>query len=186
MVHLAGGMKSAPAAAHGPFFVVMLKTAAMLAKEAFLPATYVWLILIFVITIGSLYAFWLSSKAKEESDDTGSAILAFGRAFPGEAIRDAVATADGQAVFLRLHENNVGCVQFHKETMSCQLLKAGNVSIRPGEARNGVHIDFLNSARPSREFVFRNARQAAEVSLWLLGSLAAMVPAEQPSDDSSV
>lgn len=143
------------------------------------PAIYVWLLVIFLIAGFSIYAMQLAAKVDDETGDTGPAILEFGKAFPQEAIRDVVATADDNAVFLRLFEGKVGCVQFHRRTVSCQLLKPGSVAVLPSERANTIRIDFRNSRSDSGEFTFRSARQAAEVSLWLLGSFSGGAPASE-------
>ncbi len=51
-----------------------------------------------------------------------------------------------------------------------------------GATSNAVQLEFKNSVTDSGEFVFASERQAAEVSLWLLGSFAA----NGGGDDSTV
>jgi hypothetical protein len=143
------------------------------------PATYVWLLAIFLITMFSIYSMQLAARHREEDEEAGPALIEFGRAFPQEAVRDVVATADRQTVFLRLFDNKVGCVQYKGRTMSCRLLHPGTATVLPGETQNAVRIEFKNSVSDSVEFVFASARQAAEVSLWLLGSFAAGGDAEE-------
>lgn len=146
-----------------------------------MPAIYVWLIVIVLIAVFSVYSLQLAANLRGQSDDAGQALIEFGKAFPQEAVRDVVATADNDTVFLRLYEGKVGCVQYHGRTMSCQLLKPGSVSVHPGNNPNTVHIDFNNSRSDSGEFVFANTREAAEVSLWLLGSFTSA-----QSDDEAI
>ena len=146
-----------------------------------MPATYVWLLAIFLITMFSIYSMQLAARHQEEDEEAGPALIEFGRAFPKEAVRDVVATADRQTVFLRLFDNKVGCVQYKGRTMSCRLLHPGTANVLPGETQNAVRIEFKNSVSDSGEFVFASARQAAEVSLWLLGSFAAGAETEDPT-----
>jgi hypothetical protein len=138
-----------------------------------LPATYVWLLIIMLVTILSIYSMHLAQKVKDESGDAGPALVEFGKAFPAEAIRDVATTADDNTIFLRLFDGKVGCVRYQGRTMSCQLLHPGSVSISPSDKPNAVVVEFRHPRKESGEFLFRNARLAAEVSLWLLGSFAA-------------
>lgn len=147
-----------------------------------MPATYVWLLAIFLITMFSIYSMQLAARHREDDEEAGPALIEFGRAFPKEAVRDVVVTADRQTVFLRLFDNKVGCVQYRGRTMSCRLLHPGTVTVLPGESENAVRLEFKNSVSDSGEFVFVLERQAAEVSLWLLGSFAA----SGGGDDSTV
>ncbi|HZG28525.1 hypothetical protein SAMN05421890_4006 [Ensifer adhaerens] len=147
-----------------------------------MPATYVWLLAIFLITMFSIYSMQLAARHREDDEEAGPALIEFGRAFPNEAVRDVVTTADRQTVFLRLFDNKVGCVQYRGRTMSCRLLHPGSVTVLPGESENAVRLDFKNSVSDSGQFFFTSEKQAAEVSLWLLGSFAA----SGGGDDSTV
>lgn len=138
-----------------------------------MPAIYVWLLAIFLITMFSIYAMQLAARDRDEAEDTGPALIEFGRAFPKEAVRDVIATADRQSIFLRLFDGKVGCVQYHGRTMSCRLLQPGSASVQPGDHPMALRIDFSNSISGSGQFVFASEREAAEVSLWLLDSFAA-------------
>ena len=138
-----------------------------------MPAIYVWLLAILLITVFSVYSLQLAERVKDESGDAGPAILEFGKAFPSEAIRDLVTTEDYMTVFFRLFEGKVGCVRYHGRTMSCQLLRPGNVSVIPCDVPNAIEVEFSSGRPETILFTFRNARQAAEVSLWLLGTFAA-------------
>lgn len=138
-----------------------------------MPATYVWLLAIFLITIFSIYSMQLAARYREEDEDSGPVLIEFGKAFPGEAVRDVASTADRQTVFLRLFDGKVGFVQYRGRTMSCRLLHPGTANVLPGDDANAVRIEFKNATSDSGEFTFSSPRQAAEVSLWLLGSFAA-------------
>jgi hypothetical protein len=136
------------------------------------PAIFVWLLAIFLITMFSIYAMQLAARDREEAEDAGPALIEFGRAFPKEAVRDVIATANRQSVFLRLFDGKVGCVQYHGRTMSCRLLHPGTASVEPGSVANALRIELRNSVAGSGEYIFANEAQAAEVSLWLLDSFA--------------
>lgn len=106
---------------------------------------------------------------REATDDTGLAILEFGRAFPEEAIRQVIATADGRTVFLRLHDGKAGCMHAHGHHYACHLIEPGTVRVESlGGAR--LSVAFANKAFEGGTFTFRSDNDAAEVSLWLLGS----------------
>ena len=102
-------------------------------------------------------------------EDAGLAILEFGRAFPDEAIREVIATADGRAVFLRLHDGKAGCMHAHGHHYSCHLIEPGAVRVESAGPRR-LAVKFANAAFEGGVFEFRDEREAAEVSLWLLGS----------------
>ncbi|WP_411036800.1 hypothetical protein [Shinella sp. BYT-45] len=111
--------------------------------------------------------------------DAGLAILEFGRAFPGEAIREVIATANGRTVFLRLHDGKAGCMHAHGHHFACHLIEPGTVRVA-GAGPKRLSVQFANAAFEGGTFEFRDERQAAEVSLWLLGSFMPGI-AGQPS-----
>lgn len=103
------------------------------------------------------------------ADDTGLAILEFGRAFPDEAIRQVIATADGRTVFLRLHDGKAGCMHAHGNHFACHLIAPGTVRVE-GRGPSRLAVTFADNAFEGGTFTFRSESDAAEVSLWLLGS----------------
>ena len=117
-------------------------------------------------------------RMDEDHEDAGLAIVEFGRAFPGEAIREIIATADGRTMFLRLHEGKAGCMHAHGHHYSCHLIEPGSVRVAGAGARR-LSVRFANAAFAGGIFEFRDEREAAEVSLWLLGSF---MPAVAGSD----
>lgn len=147
-----------------------------------MPAIYAWLLTIFLITMFSIYSMQLAARHRDEDEEAGPALIEFGRAFPKEAVRDVVTTVDRQTVFLRLLDNKVGCVHYRGRIMACRLLNPGTVTVLPGRDENAVRLEFKNSVSDSGEFTFLSERQAAEVSLWLLGSFTA----SGGGDDSTV
>ncbi len=125
------------------------------------------------LTFLSLYVFSKLNLLQSEGDELGAAIMAFGKAFPGEPIREAQSTIDSSAVFLRLSDGKAGCVQSFKRHVVCRILRPNSVRIHPSDNAAALHVEFGDSRLEDGDFRFRNAQQAAEVSLWLLGSIAA-------------
>ena len=131
-----------------------------------------WTIVALCLVLAALIfrnRFRRDEERPEAAADTGLAILEFGRAFPEEAIRQVIATADGRTVFLRLHDGKAGCMHAHGHHYACHLIEPGTVQVRSlGGAR--LDVTFANEAFEGGAFTFRNENDAAEVSLWLLGS----------------
>lgn len=128
-------------------------------------------------------AYFSSRMVRQEEEgfqDAGLAILEFGRAFPQEAIRSLHATADGKAVFVRLHDNKAGVMRSLRNHFACHLIEPGTVRVRELPTGKGFAVEFLNAPSHNGEFTFASPAVAAEVSLWLLGSYVA--PAERAPD----
>ncbi len=127
---------------------------------------------VFVVGVVIPLAYYVTRIAKaEEADsrqDTGLAILEFGRAFPHEAIRSLHPTADGSAVFVRLHDGKAGFMRNHRAHYACSLIKPGRVRVTPISSSKGFTAEFLDSPGQNGTFVFASEKEAAEVSLWLL------------------
>lgn len=102
-------------------------------------------------------------------EDSGLAILEFGRAFPEEAIRAVISTANGRTVFLRLHDGKAGCMHAHGHHYACHLIEPGTVRVNNAGPKR-LSVQFANAAFEGGMFEFRDEKQTAEVSLWLLGS----------------
>ena len=133
--------------------------------------------MLWTITIASLLlaglVFRQMFRREEEQElageDAGLAILEYGRAFPDEAIREMITTANGRTVFLRLHDGKAGCMNAHGHHFSCHLIEPGTVRVY-GAGPKRLDVKFANAAYEGGTFEFRDERDAAEVSLWLLGS----------------
>lgn len=118
-------------------------------------------------------AYFSSRMVRQEDEgfqDAGLAIMEFGRAFPQEAIRSLHATADGKAVFVRLHDNKAGFMRSMRNHFACHLIEPGTVRVQPLPSGKGIAVQFLDATFHNGEFTFGNAAIAAEVSLWLLGN----------------
>lgn len=124
---------------------------------------------------GIVYVAFVANRLGEKSEetgfrDTGMAIVEFGRAFPGEAIRQLHATADGNVVFVRLHDNKAGFMRKMRGHYSCHVIEPGTVQVAGTPDGKGLRIDFADSPHHSGTFTFITPEDTAEVSLWLLGN----------------
>ncbi|WP_245480399.1 hypothetical protein [Neorhizobium sp. NCHU2750] len=118
-------------------------------------------------------------NAEQDRHDVGTAILEFGRAFPGEAIRSLHITANGNAVFVRLHENKTGFMRNRNNHYACNLVQPGRVRLVPHADAKGFSAEFLDAPIQNGDFVFASEREAAEVSLWLLDNYASVIDHEE-------
>ena len=131
-----------------------------------------WTITIACLLLAGLVFRQVFRRDEEQEmagEDAGLAILEFGRAFPDEAIREVITTADSRTVFLRLHDGKAGCMHAHGHHYSCHLIEPGTVRVTAAGPRK-LEVQFANAAFEGGVFEFRDEKQAAEVSLWLLGS----------------
>jgi hypothetical protein len=127
--------------------------------------------IVFLLLAGLVFRHVFRRDEEQEmaGEDSGLAILEFGRAFPDEAIREVIATANGRTVFLRLHDGKAGCMHAHGHHYSCHLIEPGSVRVENAGPKR-LTVKFSNAAFEGGVFEFRDEREAAEVSLWLLGS----------------
>jgi len=140
----------------------------------------VWSI-IFVLLMGlAYYVTRLVSGERTEGNrhDTGLAILEFGRAFPNEAIRSLHVTADGEAIFVRLHDNKAGFMRSRRNHYACHLIEPGRVRVTPLPDAKGFSVEFLDAPTQNGTFVFPTEKEAAEVSLWLLDNYVSVTDRE--------
>ncbi|MBO9098693.1 MULTISPECIES: hypothetical protein [Rhizobium] len=137
-------------------------------------AMFIWLA-IFVAVVGfGFYATRMVAQDKEESlNDLGLAILEFGRAFPTEAIRQLQKTRDGKALFVRLHDNKAGFMKDLGKHFACHVIEPGRARVRDAADQRRITIDFLDVPHHNGTYEFTSAKEAAEVSLWLLGNYVA-------------
>lgn len=113
------------------------------------------------------------SKQKDVRDP-GAAIVEFGLAYPGEAIRAVMMTADGMTSFFRLASGNTGYMQAMGHHFIARLIVPGSVDVRPLEEEPGFRLHFQESAIADSDYLFANAADAAEVLLWIMGNYAGM------------
>ncbi|MDQ0457216.1 hypothetical protein [Rhizobium paknamense] len=136
-----------------------------------------------IVFFGILAAAWYASRMAERNgndtlSDMGLAIMEFNRAFPQEAIRSLHATADGRAVFVRLHDNRAGFMRNMRHHYACHLIEPGRVRVIATEARKGFRVEFADAPQHNGDYAFPTSAEAAEVSLWLLGNYVAAKDAE--------
>lgn len=133
-----------------------------------------WLLLIIVVILAGSFYMWMNARAERDwnDPDAGSAMVEFGRAFPDEAIRALHSTADRKAIFLRLHDGKAGFIQSHGTHYVCHVIQPGKVRVNSSESGHGLIVHFPDFAYLDNAFEFHNASEAAEVSLWLLGSFS--------------
>lgn len=128
------------------------------------------------VMVGVLLILLAYYSARMTRDDEGSrydmglAILDFGHAFPNEAIRSLHFTEDGKAVFVRLFDGKAGFMRKVSSHYACRLVSPGSVRVSPLDNGRGFGVEFTDDPPYSGEFEFATTREAAEVSLWLLGN----------------
>ncbi len=146
----------------------------------------VWCVLFAIVIFFAFLATRMAARNTEDGlHDTGLAIIEFGRAFPNEAIRQLQATVDGQCVFVRLHDNKAGFMRNMSRHFSCHLIEPGTVRVLASETGRGLSVDFINAPHHSGTYEFTSAKEASEVSLWLLGNYVAEPDKELPSSNAS-
>jgi hypothetical protein len=143
--------------------------------------------LIFWIVLLSVFLgffFWatnlLKSEAEGEKFDAGLAILEFARAYPDEAIRHILMSEDGNMVFLRLWTGRTGLMRRMGSRELCYLVDPEQVRVSADPGSRSLSIDFPAHQPMSGTYKFRTEKEAAEVGLWLLGSVTASIPPEIP------
>jgi hypothetical protein len=131
----------------------------------------IWIIILVLLSAFALYAMRLAKTSKDDDQhDAGQAIIDFSRAYPGEAIRSLHMTADGNAVFVRLHDNKAGFMRNMGTHHACMLIDPTRIRVEHLETGDGFLVEFMDSPKYSGSYRFPSAGEAAEVSLWLLGS----------------
>lgn len=131
----------------------------------------VWAVLMVGVVVVAYMANRLGEKEPEKGfKDTGLSIMEFGRAYPAEAIRQLHATADGEVVFVRLHDNKAGYMRNQRGHYSCHLIEPGAARAFPTADGRGLAIEFSHVPHQSGTFRFDTPEEAAEVALWLLGN----------------
>jgi hypothetical protein len=142
----------------------------------------VWCVLFAIVIFVAFVSTRMAAQNKEDGlHDTGLAIIEFNRAFPNEAIRQLQATANGQVVFVRLHDNKAGFMRNMQRHYACHLIQPGRVRVLSSQTGRGLNVEFLDAPHQSGAFEFASAKEVSEVSLWLLGNYVAELDRELPS-----
>ncbi|WP_320199901.1 hypothetical protein RMR16_006020 [Agrobacterium sp. rho-13.3] len=146
----------------------------------------VWILILVPLGFFGMYV-WRMKRDPDEDDrhDAGQAILDFARAFPTEAIRSLHMTVDGNAVFVRLHDNKAGFMRNMGKHHACMMIDPERITVEHLETGDGFVVTFIDNPKYSGAYRFKSAGEAAEVSLWLLGSYleAAEHVADQAAED---
>ena len=141
--------------------------------------TLVFWIIVLSVFLG--FFFWATNLLKTEADgekfDAGLAILEFGKACPDEAIRQVLMSSDGEMVFLRLWTGRTGLMRRVGNREYCHLVDPADVRVSEAGGKS-LTITFPTLKQMSGTFAFRSEKEAAEVGLWLLGSVTASIPPE--------
>ena len=141
--------------------------------------TLVFWIIVLSVFLG--FFFWATNLLKTEADgekfDAGLAILEFGKAYPDEAIRQVLMSADGEMVFLRLWTGRTGLMRRVGNREYCHLVDPADVRVSEAGGKS-LTINFPALKQMSGTVTFRSDKEAAEVGLWLLGSVTAAIPPE--------
>ena len=144
------------------------------------------MVLVFWIVVLSVFLgffSWATNLLKTEAEgerfDAGLAILEFGKAYPDEAIRQVLMSSDGEMVFLRLWTGRTGLMRRMGNREYCHLVDPADVRVSEAGGKS-LTITFPALKQMSGTFAFRSEKEAAEVGLWLLGSVALSIPPEFP------
>lgn len=143
-----------------------------------------------VLMSGIIGLAFAANRLGEKNDavgfkDTGLAILEFGRAYPYEAIRALHATADGQMVFVRLHDNKSGFMRSMRGHYACHLIEPGSAQATAMPDSLSLTITFFDAPQHNGTFRFSSVEDAAEVSLWLLGNFVPEALGERTLDGTA-
>ncbi|PWW04186.1 hypothetical protein DFR52_101878 [Hoeflea marina] len=130
------------------------------------------LVMVVVLGIGLVVAavHYSGGSLARDDRDPGTAILEFGRAYPTEAIRSVILTETGDAAFLRLADGRTGFLQTMGKHYVARIIDPAYVTAKPLDRGHGMTIMFRESTLKGGDYRFRSAKDAAEVSLWLVES----------------
>lgn len=127
-----------------------------------------------ILVVGAVH--YTGGSRKNEDRGTGDVIMEFARAYPGEPIRSITMTKDGQASFLRLADGKTGFLQAMGRHYVVRMILPGSVNVEALDDRPGLRIEFKDSTLNGGDYVFASTEEAAEVSLWLIDSMALASP----------
>ncbi|MCB5204762.1 hypothetical protein LH464_20045 [Neorhizobium sp. T786] len=147
----------------------------------------VWSIVFGLVVLFAYYTVRMARRRGDEDGvyDFGFAILELGRAFPGEAIRQLHATADGRSIFVRWHNEKAGIMRSHAKHYACHMIRPGRVRVQGLPDPKGFSAEFLDAPSNNGVFIFRSEAEAAEVSLWLLGNYVSSADKDAAAEEAS-
>lgn len=134
--------------------------------------------LLAVIAIAALVLGLLTMRRSDRPhvptlEDSGRAILEFGRVYPALPIRDVVMTEDRRTAFLRLADARTGLIRTSGRHFRSRLIVPGSIRVLQGPDERTLSLQFGEQGAESADYRFATAADAAEVSLWLVGTLLA-------------
>ena len=91
---------------------------------------------------------------------------------------DLLTGTDGEMVFLRLWTGRTGLMRRVGNRELCYLVDPESVRVSADGGGKSLTIDFPAHKPMSGTYMFRSEKEAAEVGLWLLGSVAVAIPQE--------
>lgn len=125
---------------------------------------------------GIVFIVWMvhitGSWRPRDEPDTGTALVEFGTSFPGEAIRAVVTTADDKTNFFRLASAKTGLLHRMGRHSVARLIEPGTIMVDMVDDGPSLMIDFREIGFPPGIYEFASQEDAAEVSLWLMGTMA--------------
>ena len=143
-----------------------------------------WILLLSVFLVFFRWATnLLKIQVESNQFDAGLAIIEFGQAYPDEAIRHVLMSSDGKMVFLRLWTGRTGLMRRVGNRQLCYLVDPNEVRVSPRDDGISLEVLFPDMKHISGTFAFRSEKEAAEVGIWLLGSVAVSIPQEHPLPD---
>ncbi|MBW3098134.1 hypothetical protein [Pseudohoeflea coraliihabitans] len=107
---------------------------------------------------------------RRDDPDTGTSLIEFASIFPGEAVRSVISTSDRSTRFFRLASGMTGFLHRAGRVNEALLIQPASTRVSAVEDAPALTIDFCDADMPTRSYVFRSPEDAAEVSLWLMGS----------------
>ena len=127
-----------------------------------------WAFIGFLLMVLAYYSSRVTADEDNSSFDMGAALIDFNRAFPNEPIRSLHFTVDGSAAFIRTFDNRAGFMRRIKGHFACRMIEPGHFFVEALPNGRGFKMEFTNLPPYRGVFEFGSAREAAEVSLWLL------------------
>lgn len=146
--------------------------------------------LVAIVSAGIILVVWVVHRSggsdQPTIDDAGAAIMEFGRAYPMEPIRDVILTDDRRAAFLRLADGRAGFLQVIGRHYFARLLARDAVRVEGLDGDRGLKLEFRETTFKGGTYRFPSPELAAEVSLWLVGSVIAPPPHNAGADRGKV
>lgn len=112
-----------------------------------------------------------ASKLKT-TPDAGEFLVEFANAFPEEAVRAVIMSANGKAAFFRLADERTGVVETFGANYVNRIVDPASIRVSPGDEPTSLKIDFLETSYKGGKFEFNSPEDANELLVWLMGAFA--------------